>query len=236
MRTARKIVWNMETCEIIARFGVEDYFGPTDRCCGATGAQKEAQSNEMKISDLMTSDFQSIFGTNTNILKSISGALTPVVNAGPNQYGFNASEDSALRTQATDTIAAGNRNATNALRSSLAAQGGGTGGMLPSGSTAALEGDLAEAEAQKQSDAQLGITEKGYDTGRANFFGAESALAGAPGALENPETAAGSAAEGAAQGAMGGATDIANANNAWMAPVGGIIGAVGGAALAPRPH
>ena len=223
----RQIIWNMETLEITSRIP-SSYSGPADKLCGATGAQKTAQANEMKVSDLLTSDFQKIFSGNDNILQSITGALEPVVNAGPNQYGFSSAEDAALRTQATDTLAAAGRNTTNAVRSAVAANGGMN---LPSGSEAAIEGSLAESEANKQAEAQLGITEKGYETGRENFFKSEGALASAPGALENPATAAGSAAEGAAGAAMQGATDIATAQNAWIAPVAGAIGAVGAAAM-----
>ena len=225
----RQIIWNMETLEITSRIP-SGYSGPADKLCGATGAQKQSQANEMKVSNLLTSDFQQIFGDNENILKSITGALEPVVNAGPNQYGFNAAEDSAMRTQATDTLAAAGRNATNSVRSAVAANGGMN---LPSGSEAAIEGGLAEDQANKQAEAQLAVTKAGYDTGRANFFGAEGALASAPGALENPATAAGGAAEGAATSAMQGATDIANAQNAWIAPVAGMIGDVGKAAMMP---
>ncbi len=75
------------------------------------------------------------------------------------------------------------------------------------------------------------ITEKGFETGRANFIGAESDLASAPGQLENPATSAGSTAGGAASSAMQGQTDIANADNAWIAPVAGMIGSLGSAAV-----
>jgi hypothetical protein len=102
---------------------------------------------------------------------------------------------------------------------------------LPSGSEAAIESGLAENEAQQQSAAQLGITEQGYEVGRQNYFQSVSDLASAPGALENPATQAGTAATGAASSQMQGATDIANADQAWMAPVGGMIGGAAGLAL-----
>lgn len=229
----RKIIWDMETLEITLRIP-SSYSGPADKLCGATGGQKQAAGNEMKVSNLLTSDYEKIFADNNNILDSITGALKPVVEAGPSQYGFNATEDAAMRTQATDRIASAGRSATNAVRSTLASQGGGNT-YLPSGSEAAIIGSLAEDQASKQADAQLSITEKGYETGRENFFKSEGALTAAPGALENPATAAGGAAEGASTAAMGGQTDIANAQNAWMAPVAGIVGSVAGGLLAPKP-
>jgi hypothetical protein len=193
--------------------------------CGPSASQKAAANTEQTVSQEMAANAATIFGQNENILKAITGALEPIVAAGPDQYGFSTQEDAAMRSQATNTLAAEGNNATNAVRSSLASRGGGNT-LLPSGSEAAIESSLAENQATQQSQAQLGITQQGYNTGRANFFGAESALAGAPGALESPETSAGTAAEGAANQALEGATQIQQEENAWVAPVEGMIGGV----------
>lgn len=193
--------------------------------CGPSTAMKTAAAQQQSTANLMTKDFQDIFGTNQNILSSISDALTPIVKGGASQYGFSNAEDAALRTQSTAQNAAAGQNATNAVRSSMAARGGGNI-YLPTGSEAAIEGQLAQSQAQKQADTQLGITERGYDIGRQNFFGAEGALAGAPGELENPITSSGSAAMGAQQGAYDAANSINQAKNAWVAPVSGLIGSV----------
>jgi len=156
------------------------------------------------------------------------------VNAGANQYGFSQGEDAAMRTQATEQNAAAGRNASNATRSALASVGGGNT-LLPNGSSAAINAGLAEDQAQKQAESQLAITQKGYDVGRQNFFGAEQALAAAPGELEAPISQAGSVASGAASNEMEGGTAITQANQAWVAPVAGMIGAIGGAAASPAP-
>ena len=222
MKYFRQITWNSETLEILLRVP-SSYSGTADLVCGASGGQKMAAAEQKKITDLLTSDAQLIFGKDQHILDSIMGALEPVVNAGPNQYGFSAAEDSAKRTQATDTLAAAGRNATNAVRSAVAAQGGMN---LPSGSEAAIEGNLAEDQANKQAEAQLKITDEGFATGRQNFFAAEGAAASAPGALENPATSAFGAASGASEGNIKAQDDITAANNAWMAPVAGLAGGV----------
>ena len=227
----RQIIWNMETLEITSRIP-SGYSGPADKLCGASGAQKEAAATQKKITDLLTSDAQLIFGKDQHILDSIMGALEPVINKGPDQYGFSAAEDSAKRTQATDTLAAAGRNATNAVRSAVAAQGGMN---LPSGSEAAIEGGLAEDQANKQAEAQLKVTDEGYATGRQNFFAAEGAAASAPGALENPATSAFNAASGASEGNIKAQDDITAANNAWMAPVAGLIGSVAGGFIPKIP-
>lgn len=196
--------------------------------CGASGQQKAAQANEVKVSDLLRTDMQLVFGKNQNLLDTLTKSLSPTVQAGPNQYGYAPGQDAAMRTQAKEQLAAAGQQATNATRNAVAAQGGMN---LPSGSEEAIEAGLAQSQANQQAIAQLGITQQGYEAGRQNYFQSVSDMASAPGQLENPATQAGVAASGAAGQQMQGATDITNANNAWMAPVGGMIGAVGGAAL-----
>src|SRR5258706_11881785 len=227
MKIYTHIVFDMES-GVVLNSDHYEYSGPVQKCCGATGGQKTAQANEVKVSDLLRTDMQLVFGKNQNLLDTLTKALSPTVQAGSSQYGFSPTEDAARRTQATQQIAAGGQNATNATRNSVAASGGMN---LPSGSEAAIESSLAQNQANAQAQAQLGITEQGYQAGRQNYFQSVSDLAGAPSQLENPATNAGNAAMGAAGQQMQGATDIANANNAWIAPVAGMIGSLAGGAL-----
>jgi hypothetical protein len=196
--------------------------------CGATSGQTAAAANEVKVSDLLRTDMQLVFGKNQNLLDTLTKALSPQVQAGPNQYGFAPGQDAAMRTQATEQIGQAGANATNATRNAVAGQGGMN---LPSGSEAAIESELAQTQANQEASAQLGITEKGYEAGRQNYFQSVKDLAGAPGELEAPATSAGNAAIGGASQQMQGADSIAAANQAWMAPLGGLVGAVGGKAL-----
>ncbi len=160
----------------------------------------------------------------------LEGSLAPQVRGGPGAYGFSASEDAARRGQATEQIAQAGSQAANAVRSAVASRGGGNT-FLPSGSQEAIDAALAQDTAVKQAEAQLGITEQGYETGRENYF-KSLALAGAlPGELENPATRAGYVALGGAEAQEKGAEAITQANQAWMAPVAGMLGAVGGAAI-----
>ena len=227
MKVFTTITWDIETLAILESQHCE-YSGPIEKCCGATGAQQAAQANLTKVADLLRTSFQTIFGTNQNILSTLVKSLTPTTQAGPNAYGYSPAEDAARRTQATEQIEAGGRNATNATRNAVA----GAGGMnLPSGSEAAVEAGLAQNQAYQEAGAQLGITEQGYEVGRENYFKSVSELAGAPGQLESPSTAAGNAATGAGSQQMQGANDIAAAQQAWEAPVAGIIGSVAKAAI-----
>src|SRR5258706_1863401 len=227
MKIYTHIVFDMES-GVVLNSDHYEYSGPVQKCCGATGGQKTAQANEVKVSDLLRTDMQLVFGKNQNLLDTLTKALSPTVQAGSSQYGFSPTEDAARRTQATQQIAAAGQNATNSVRSAVAASGGMN---LPSGSETAIESSLAQNQANAQAQAQLGITEQGYQAGRQNYFQSVSDLAGAPSQLEPPAPSAGSAAMGAAGQQMQGATDIANANNAWIAPVASMIGAVAGGAL-----
>lgn len=200
--------------------------------CGASSQQKDAYANETKISGLLTENFENFAGTNSAILKNITGALTPIAEAGPGQFGFTPGEEAAERTDAAEQLNSAGANATNAVRSAVASQGGGTT-YLPSGSSASILGALAEDTAVKEAEAQSNITQKGYDIGRQNWEFATNELAAAPGALENPVTGAGDAAVAGANLEQSGAAAITQADQAWMQPVAQIIGGVAGGLI---PH
>jgi hypothetical protein len=223
MKIYTKICWDMETLRVIHTDGYE-YSGPVDLTCGASKEQKMAFANETKISNLLRENFQTFTGANEAILKNLTDTLTPIETAGPSQFGMSAEQTAAERTMAGETLASAGAQAANSVRGALASRGGGTS-YLPSGSEAAILGTLAQDTAVKEAEAQSRITERGYDIGRQNFEFATQGLMKAPGELENPVTGAGGGAAGAAGEAMKGASDIAAANQAWMAPVAGIIGA-----------
>jgi len=192
--------------------------------CGASPQQKEAFANETKVSGILTNQLQQFAGQNQEILNSLTSALTPIEEAGPEQFGFAPAEAAAMRTDVAEQLNAGAAQTANAVRGALASRGGGTT-YLPSGSEASILGTLAQDTAVKEAEAQAGITQKGYDIGRQNWQFATEGLMKAPGELEAPINQAGGAAVGAAEGAMSGANAITAANQAWMQPVGAIIGA-----------
>jgi hypothetical protein len=179
---------------------------------------------------LLTENFQNFAGTNENILKELTGSLTPIQEAGPGQFGFTPEETAAMRTDAAEQLNAAGANATNAVRSAVASQGGGTT-YLPSGSSASILGALAQDTAVKEAEAQSGITQAGYAQGNRNWLAATQELAQAPGALENPITGAGDAAVQGANLEQQGAQAITQANQAWMQPLGQIVGGVAGGLL-----
>ena len=205
--------------------------------CSASRQEKEAYANEQKVSGLLTSQFQQFAGENQAILSDLTGHLQPIEDAGPSQFGMSPTEEAAERTMTAEQMNAAGAQTANAVRGAIASRGGGTS-YLPSGSEDAILGSLAQDTAVKEALAQSKITERGYDIGRDNWKFATSGLSKAPGELENPVTSAGEAATGGASLQQKGAESITAANQAWIAPVAGIIGAgvkaaTGGAAGGP---
>jgi hypothetical protein len=195
MKTYQKIVWDMESLQIIKRIiRCADYHGPVNKCCGATGGQKEALAQEQKVSQLLTTNFRDFAGENKNILEHLVQSLSPISSAGPSQFGLAPAAEAAERTTTAEQLSAAGQNAANAVRSTLASRGGGTT-YLPSGSEASIIGSLQDT-ATKEALTQADITKQGCDIGRQNWLAATQELAAAPGALEVPVTGAGGAAIG----------------------------------------
>ena len=93
--------------------------------CGPTGAEKNLESSEQNLDQMLQTSFQQSFAEQQSVLKTLSGSLTPLVSAGPNQQGFSSPELANLNTTAIDASGAGARNAEQALNNSLAGRGGG---------------------------------------------------------------------------------------------------------------
>lgn len=202
--------------------------------CGASGQEKAAYGNEQKVSSLLTTQFQKFAGDNAAILGELTHNLTPIQTAGPSQFGLSAAEEAAERTMTAEQLSAAGSQVSNAVRSAVASKGGGTT-YMPSGSLASIEGALAQDTAVKEALAQSKITQRGYDIGRDNWKFATEGLMKAPSELENPVTSAGDAALGGAKAQMEGGKSITEANQAWMKPVAGLIGGIGGGLIGKLP-
>jgi hypothetical protein len=156
-----------------------DLFGGPDR------SEVTLAGNASTLAQEMNSAFQTQFANQGQILQNLNAQLSPVANLGVSQFGFSPEELNALNTQAINTTAAAARNAQQRSANLLAGQGqGGTSG-LTSGIAQQIQGAEAIGAQNQLSSELLGITAKGYETGRENFFKAtegERALAG----LYNP--------------------------------------------------
>lgn len=198
--------------------------------CGATSQQKAAESAQADLASEMSKDFATEFGQNQAILGSLTSALEPIITAGPNQQGFSPTELNALNSQAVNSTAIGAQNASVAAANKEATAGGGSA-AIPSGANQQINAMVNNSAAQNLSNEQNQIAQSNYATGRQNFFTAEGELAAAPGTLENPTTAAGSAATNSNSAWMSDATQIQQANDQWVGDLFGMIGSIGGAAL-----
>lgn len=202
--------------------------------CHASSQEKNAYQNQVSTTAALNSHLDTIFKDNSNILGNLKTGLQPIIDAGESQFGFAKPEEAALRTNAADNIEQGNRATSDKVRSIMAAQGGGTS-FLPNGGQAAVDQSLALNEAGAQADAQNQVTQAGFEKGRENFFNASAMLPSATASLEAPITNAGENAQSGAGAQSRAANSITQANNAWIAPVGGILGGVASKAVTALP-
>jgi hypothetical protein len=152
---------------------------------GPSKQQVSLAAREDTLAATMAANYNQQFGAQSEILKSLTGQLTPIANLGPNQQGFSPEELAAMNTQAINVSGAATRNAQQATAGVLAGRGGGGTSGIVSGIDAQIRGSIASAGAQQLAGAQNEITQRNYQAGRENFWAAthgEHALAG----LYNP--------------------------------------------------
>lgn len=201
--------------------------------CGASKQQKDIEASQAEFYKTLTENYKTQFAESDAILKSLTSQFDPILKAGIGQEGFTAPEKAALNTQASEGVATNYANAAKSVNEQIAGAGGGNA-FLPSGAGDALKYTVATSAAKQQSDEQNQIIENNYATGRQNFLQAASVLGGSTGVF-NPSTGAGQAANQGGSDAATTANEISQANNSWMGPVLGAVGALGGAAIPKIP-
>lgn len=190
--------------------------------CGASSEQKNVASEQASNFATLSNQAQSIFGDSSQIFKDLTSSFEPILAAGPNQSGYSAPELAALKSAAITNTGTAYRNASQAAGERIAASGGGNA-VLPSGTSAAVEGNIAEKGAESTASSLNNIDIQNAELGRQNWMSAAGVLSGAPN-LFNPATGAASTSTGAGSAAMTGATDVNNANNQWQSDVMGVLG------------
>jgi len=222
---------DMASGEVVRQEGFW-YDGPVAECKGADADQNALMQTQKQFATQLAGNYTTQFGAQSAITQGLTNSLNPIINAGPNQYGFSNAEDAAMRTQASDNTAAAYQQAKQATGEAQAAAGGGNT-FLPSGVKAQENAALAQGAAQANAGQQLDITKQGYETGRQNFNNAVGAEQGVA-QIINPNATAGLETS-ANTSAMNEANEIANLNNAaspW-GTIGGILGGAAGAFLGP---
>lgn len=231
-RIITKCVMDMESLRWIPELEEScPYSGQWEMCLGgASGADKALAKDQKQFADALQLQQGTEFAGEQADLNAISAAWSPIISAGPNQYGFSTAEDQQLRENIVNAGATATTNTENAalLREQQASGGAGAG---PSGGTAALNAEIAATGAQSTATALGQEKELGYETGRSEFNTAQAGEAEVA-KIENPVGGA-SAASGAAEQAnkSQNLVDTANANSLGAKLLGGAI--AGGLSLIP---
>lgn len=197
---------------------------------GPSAAEKQLQQQQASFYQTLTQSYQQQFANQNAILQTLQTSFNPIIQAGPNQYGFSAQEDTALRTQSSEQTSREFANALTTQEESMAARGGGND-MLPSGAEAAIEANIRGQEASTESGRQLGITEAGYQKGTQDYWSAVNAESGVAKAYDPTGYIAGSNTAG--ENAFSSADKIYQEEQAaspWGA-IGGTLGGIAGAAI-----
>lgn len=192
--------------------------------CGPSAQQKQLAGMQQSFFQNLMASYNQNFAEQQGILSSLTRALSPILQGGPNQMGFSATENAALTGGAINAAAAANRNAQVIAGSSV---GGNTG--VTTGGTKQLQSQIASTVGQGLSSNLNQISLANAQQGRANFFGAEQALSGVAG-LENPLGYAGQANTAGGQ-AFNEATTIQNMRNQMQADIGGAVAGLSGGFL-----
>jgi hypothetical protein len=227
----REFVWSTrQNRYILVRDVRRPLFGQIAMCKGASSAQENLANQQAQFYSTMTQDYGQQFANQSSILSALNNSLSPIIAAGPNQYGFSAGQTANLNSQAIQGTGQQYANASRALGQQQAAQGGGNS-YLPTGAQSAQQASLASSAANQASNQLLGIQQAGYQQGYNQYQSAIGQLGGVA-SQYNPTGYAGQAT-GAGSSAFNSATQVQQMNNAaspWNL-VGGILGGAVGAGL-----
>ena len=194
-------------------------------CKGASAAQNNLANSQSQFYNTLQSDYGQQFANQNAILGTLTNTLNPIIQAGPNQFGFSQGETNALNSQAIQGTGQQYNNAAASLKANQAAEGGGNA-LLPSGVASSQQASLAAQGANQASSELLGIQNAGYQQGHSQYEQAVGQLGGVA-SQYNPNGVAG-AANSAGSSAFGSATEV-NKENQAASPWGIISPLIGGA-------
>lgn len=190
--------------------------------CGASGQQKQLESEQANYYSVMTQEAQQVFGEDQQLFNYEVATFEPIINKGPNQQGFSQTELDTLNSNAITTAGQNYANAAKAVNEQIAAQGGGNE-FIPSGANNQLKEQVATSAAALTSHEENQILQAGYQQGYNEYEQAVAALSGAPNVLSGAANFS-NAATNAGNAASQTANEIAQEDNSWMGAVGGLLG------------
>ena len=208
---------------IIVRDVRRPFFGQIALAKGASAQQTDIANSQQNFTNQLMSNYSQQFASQNAILGTLQNSLNPIVNAGPNQFGFSKAETNNLNSQALQGTGQQYANASKALGQQQAAQGGGNS-YLPTGAQAQQQAGLAANAANQSSSQLMGIQQAGYQQGYNQYQSAVGQLGGVAG-MYNPTGYAGEANTSGSDAANT-ANQVAQLNNEaspWNL-VGGILG------------
>jgi hypothetical protein len=185
--------------------------------CGS-GSLSSIEAVQKLTASTLSSDFNTVFKENQNILDTIAPSLSGIITKGVGQAGYTPEEDAARKSEILATNSAATRQASSAAGESIAALGGGNQ-VLPSGSKEAIMGGIAERGAQTGASELQQETAQNYETGRQNYFEATKELPQATSTLDNASNGLGGLANQAESGVGQTENERIQATRAWIDPV-----------------
>src|ERR1700677_57752 len=189
--------------------------------CGASSQQTNIANEQNQNFQNLTSQAQSIFGSDSQIFNQLNSAFSPILSAGPGQSGFTPAQLATMNSQAITQTGQQYRNASQAAGEKSASLGGTS--ILPSGAALNQQTQIAEAGAANTSNALTNINLQNQIQGRQNWLQDAGVLGGA-GHVFNSAQSAGLAATRAGSSAQTGAGDVNSANNQWIGAASGVLG------------
>ena len=139
--------------------------------CGPSSQERSAAADSQSTTNLLMGNYIQNNGEQQQILKTIQDAMTPIVNAGPEQMGFAGPEAAALNTQAVNNAAANTRDVEQVARAGAAG-----GAVLTPAQLNAINNTAAASSAGTLAQTLNNNTIASAQTGANRFAGAVTGL------------------------------------------------------------
>jgi hypothetical protein len=189
-------------------------------CSSADPTEQGLEQSQAAFTNTLQSAFSTTFAANQQILGTLSSTLEKAI---ANPQGFTPAEMTALRTNATDTVAGQTANA----QRGAAAYGATHGGQnLGSGVQAQIQGQVATGGMQQLSGEQNQITVANAQQQQQNYWNAVSGLTNV-GAAYNPTGYAGAETSAANSTTSAAAQTLAEQQSGWQDAFGVVSGVAG---------